>query len=40
MAALGPAGFEAEAHVSRGLEHSIDEAGLRLGAQFLSRVLA
>ena len=36
---LTPLGFEVETHVSRGLGHSIDEAGLRLGATFLSRVL-
>jgi len=40
VAALEPLGFDVAAHVSRGLGHSIDEAGLRLGAQFLSRVLA
>jgi len=39
-AALEAAGFDVAAHVSRGLGHSIDEAGLRLGEQFLSRVLA
>lgn len=39
-AALQPLGFDLAVHVSRGLGHSIDEAGLRLGAQFLSRVLA
>ena len=39
-AALEPLGFEVSAHVSRGLAHSIDEAGLRLGEAFLSRVLA
>jgi phospholipase/carboxylesterase len=39
-AALEPLGFEVTTHVSRGLGHSIDEAGLRLGEQFLSRVLA
>lgn len=39
-AALEPLGFEVAAHVSPGLGHSIDEAGLRLGAQLLSRVLA
>ena len=33
-------GFEVAAHVSPGLGHSIDEVGLRLGAQLLSRVLA
>lgn len=40
QAALEPAGFEVATHISRGLGHSIDEAGLRLGGQFLSRVLA
>ena len=39
-AALKPLGFEVSTHISRGLGHSIDEAGLRLGGQFLSRVLA
>lgn len=38
--ALEPLGFDVAAHISPGLGHSIDEAGLRLGAQFLSRVLA
>ncbi len=28
-------GFEVEAHVSRGLGHSLDDQGLRLGARFL-----
>jgi phospholipase/carboxylesterase len=37
---LGAAGFMAEWHVSPGLAHGIDEAGLRLGADFLRRVLA
>jgi phospholipase/carboxylesterase len=32
-------GFPVATHVSRGLEHSIDPAGLRLGAEFLARVL-
>jgi phospholipase/carboxylesterase len=40
QAALEPLGFDVATHVSRGLGHSIDEAGLRLGGQFLSRVLA
>lgn len=40
VAVLEPLGFEIATHVSPGLEHSIDEAGLRLGGQFLSRVLA
>ncbi|WP_293905166.1 dienelactone hydrolase family protein [Phenylobacterium sp.] len=39
-AALDPLGLEVSTHMSRGLGHSIDEAGLRLGGQFLSRVLA
>lgn len=39
-ATLEPLGFDVATHVSRGLGHSIDEAGLRLGGQFLSRVLA
>jgi phospholipase/carboxylesterase len=33
-------GFEVSAHVSRGLGHSIDAPGLRLGEAFLTRVLA
>jgi phospholipase/carboxylesterase len=37
--ALGDAGFLVEWHVSPGLAHGIDEAGLRLGAGFLTRVL-
>lgn len=37
---LAPLGFEVTTHVSRGLGHSIDEAGLRLGGDFLARVLA
>ena len=32
-------GFEISTHAARGLGHSIDEAGLRLGGDFLSRVL-
>lgn len=39
QATLAPLGFEVATHVSRGLGHSIDEPGLRLGEQFLSRVL-
>ena len=39
-AELEPLGFAVTTHVSRGLGHSIDEPGLRLGAQLLSRVLA
>jgi phospholipase/carboxylesterase len=33
-------GFDIDTHASPGLGHSIDEAGLRLGGQFLARVLA
>lgn len=32
-------GFEVATHASPGLGHSIDEAGLRLGGEFLARVL-
>ncbi len=32
-------GFEVGAHAARGLGHSIDEAGLRLGGDFLARQL-
>ena len=39
-ATLEPLGFDVTTHDSRGLGHSIDEAGLRLGEQFLSRVRA
>jgi phospholipase/carboxylesterase len=28
-------GFEVDAHVSRGLGHSLDDQGLQLGARFL-----
>jgi phospholipase/carboxylesterase len=38
--ALTPLGFDVATHVSPGLGHSIDEAGLRLGGEFLARVLA
>ena len=38
-AALARLGFEVESHVSPGLGHSIDEAGLRLGGRFLAGVL-
>ena len=31
-------GFEISTHASRGLGHSIDEAGLRLGGDFIARV--
>ncbi|HEY2660680.1 MAG TPA: alpha/beta fold hydrolase [Caulobacteraceae bacterium] len=37
--ALGSLGFEIATHVSAGLGHGIDEAGLRLGGQFLSEAL-
>jgi phospholipase/carboxylesterase len=33
-------GFEVEAHICPGLGHSVDPTGLRLGADFLRRVLA
>jgi phospholipase/carboxylesterase len=36
---LGRAGFQVEWHLRAGLEHGIDEEGLRLGADFLRRVL-
>lgn len=39
-ATLEPLGFDVATHISHGLGHSIDEAGLRLGEAFLSRVLA
>jgi phospholipase/carboxylesterase len=39
-AALRGLGFELSTHVSRGLGHSIDLGGLRLGGAFLSKVLA
>jgi phospholipase/carboxylesterase len=32
-------GFQVNTHIARGLGHSIDEAGLRLGGDFLARVL-
>ena len=38
-ALLTGAGFAVDSHVSAGLGHSIDEAGLRLGGEFLVRVL-
>jgi phospholipase/carboxylesterase len=38
-AALADAGFDVQSHVSRGLGHSIDMAGLQLGGAFLARVL-
>lgn len=46
FAALGEArvacerlGFDVDTYVARGLGHSIDEAGVRLGGDFLARVL-
>jgi phospholipase/carboxylesterase len=39
-AALRALGFDLSTHVSRGLGHSIDMDGLRLGGAFLSKVLA
>ncbi len=39
-AGLERLGFDLTTHVSRGLGHSIDMDGLRLGEQFLKRVLA
>jgi phospholipase/carboxylesterase len=39
-AAFDRNGFVVESHVSPGLGHSIDLAGLQLGGQFLARVLA
>jgi phospholipase/carboxylesterase len=38
-AALAQNGFAVESHVSPGLGHSIDQAGLQLGGAFLARVL-
>jgi phospholipase/carboxylesterase len=38
--ALMARGFTVASHVSRGLGHSIDAAGLQLGERFLTRVLA
>ena len=38
--ALKPLGIEVTSHVSPGLGHSVDQAGLRLGAEFLVKVLA
>ena len=32
-------GFEVETHISPGLGHNVDQTGLRLGADFLTRVL-
>ena len=37
--ALQALGFETSTHVSRGLGHSVDQAGIALGARFLSKVL-
>jgi phospholipase/carboxylesterase len=39
-AALEPLGFEVATHVRPGLGHGIDEAGLRLGGEFLAHRLA
>ena len=39
-AALDPLGFEVQTHISRGLGHSVDDAGLRLGQIFLGERLA
>ena len=36
---LGDAGFQVEWHIRPGVEHGIDEEGLRFGADFLRRVL-
>ena len=38
--ALKALGFEIATHVSRGLGHSLDDAGLQLGARFLAKHLA
>jgi phospholipase/carboxylesterase len=38
-AALTANGFEVSSHIRPGLGHGIDEEGLRLGVEFLSRVL-
>ena len=40
VGALGAAGLSAEWHVSVETGHAIDEAGLRLGAEFLVRAFA
>ena len=40
VGALGAAGLPAEWHVSVGTGHAIDQAGLRLGADFLVRAFA
>ena len=37
---LGSLGFEIATHISPGLGHGVDEAGLRLGEKFLSEVFA
>lgn len=37
--ALGAAGFQVEWHMRPGLQHGIDDVGLRLGGDFLRRVL-
>ena len=38
--ALKPLGIDVTSHVSPGLGHSVDQSGLRLGAEFLVKVLA
>jgi len=40
QSALRGLGVEVEAHVCPGLGHGIDPAGLRLGGEFVRRVLA
>jgi phospholipase/carboxylesterase len=40
QAALEPLGFEVATHISDGLGHSVDEAGLTLGREFLAKRLA
>jgi phospholipase/carboxylesterase len=37
--ALATLGFEVSSHVSPGLGHSVDQLGLQLGADFVSRAL-
>lgn len=38
-ASLHRLGFDVEAHLTPGLDHSVDENGLRLGQRFVARVL-
>jgi phospholipase/carboxylesterase len=38
--ALTALGFDVGSHVSPGVGHSVDQAGLQLGADFVSRALA